>query len=348
MQGVFPWGGTLLVLFHKLIVKHSTLVGVNQSISKFMDKDIFMFGDSGNSSIASMLPALMQNKGMDPNLVAALMNGNNNKGAWGGDGCWWIWIILLFFCWGGFGGNGFGNNANGLPAQLNGDAGRELLMNAIQGNGTAINQLASSLNCSTTQLQGAICNLQGSIDKVAGQIGMTGQQVINAIQAGNCQLSAQIAECCCNVRTAIERQGYESQLAVCNQTNTLVSTANQNTLALRDAGTANTNAIIGKLDQMQTQALQDKIDALRERNTTLLNQLSQEHQTAAFGQMIGQATTPIVAAVNNLQNDVNGIKCKLPETATVPYSPIVGVPTCVAAQYGLGFGLNGFGNGFWG
>ena len=64
--------------------------------------------------------------------------------------------------------------------------------------------------------------------------------------------------------------------------------------------------------------------------------------------MIGQATTPIVAAVNNLQNDVNGIKCKLPETATVPYSPIVGVPTCVAAQYGLGFGLNGFGNGFWG
>ena len=64
----------MLVLFHKLIVKRSTLVGVNQSISKFMDKDIFMFGDSGNSSIASMLPALMQNKGMDPNLVAALMN----------------------------------------------------------------------------------------------------------------------------------------------------------------------------------------------------------------------------------------------------------------------------------
>ena len=348
MQGGSTMCNPLLLLFHKLIVNHSTLVGVNQSISKFMDKDIFMFGDGGNSSIASMLPALMQNRGMDPNLVAALMNGNNNKGAWGGDGCWWIWIILLFFCWGGFGSNGFGNNANGLPAQLNGDAGRELLMNAIQGNGTAINQLASSLNCSTTQLQGAICNLQGSIDKVAGQIGMTGQQVINAIQAGNNQIAAQMAECCCNVRTMIQQQGYESQLATCNQTNTLVSTANQNTLALRDAGTANTNAIIGKLDQMQTQALQDKIDALRERNSTLLNQLSQEHQTAAFNQMIGQATAPIAAAVNNLQNDVNGIKCKLPETATVPYSPIVGVPTCVAAQYGLGLGLNGFGNGFWG
>ena len=122
-----------------------------------------MFGDGGSkgSDIMAMIPALMQNKGMDPNLVAALMNGNNNRNGFGGDGCWWIWIILLFFCWGGFGGNGFGNNgANGLPAQLNNDAGRELLMNAIQGNGAAINQLAASLNCSTTQLQGAICSLQ--------------------------------------------------------------------------------------------------------------------------------------------------------------------------------------------
>lgn len=92
-----------------------------------------MFGDGGNSSVASLIPALMQNRGMDPNLVAALMNGNNNRSAWGGDGCWWIWIILLFFCWGG---NGWGGNGmNSLPAQLNGDAGRELLMNAIQGNG---------------------------------------------------------------------------------------------------------------------------------------------------------------------------------------------------------------------
>ena len=42
-----------------------------------MDKDIFMFGDGGSkgSDIMAMIPALMQNKGMDPNLVAALMNG---------------------------------------------------------------------------------------------------------------------------------------------------------------------------------------------------------------------------------------------------------------------------------
>ena len=43
------------------------------------------------------------------------------------------------------------------------------------------------------------------------------------------------------------------------------------------------------------------------------------------------------------------IECNQPEVAKVPYSPVVGVPTCVAAQYGFGFGLNSW-NGFngWG
>ena len=115
---------------------------------------IFDGGGSGcGLDIAALVSSMMGNKGMDPNLVAALMNGNNNRGAWGGDGCWWIWIILLFFCWGGNGFGFGGNGANGLPAQLNGDAGRELLMNAIQGNGTAITQRRNrfSLRCATSR-----------------------------------------------------------------------------------------------------------------------------------------------------------------------------------------------------
>lgn len=113
--------------------------------------------------------------------------------------------------------------------------------------------------------------------------------------------------------------GYENQLSVCNQTNNLVNTMNSNTLALRDSGTANTQSIIAKLDAMQNQALLDKIDSLRERNSTLLTQLSQEHQTATFGNMISSATAPIVTKLNSLQSDVDGIKCKLPNTVSVPY-----------------------------
>ena len=49
-----------------------------------------------------------------------------------------------------------------------------------------------------------------------------------------------------------------------------------------------------------------------------------------------------------LQIVFDGVKCKLPETTTIPYSPVMGVPTCVAAQYGLGFGLGVSPLGAWG
>jgi hypothetical protein len=42
-------------------------------------------GSGGGLDIAALVSSMMGNKGMDPNLVAALMNGNNNRGAWGGD-----------------------------------------------------------------------------------------------------------------------------------------------------------------------------------------------------------------------------------------------------------------------
>lgn len=110
-------------------------------------------GNGGGSKfdIMAMLPNLMGSKGVDPGLLALLNQGRGSQDQWGGS-WWFIWIILLWFCWGG---NGFGNrfgNGGGLPAELNGDVGREYLMSAIQGNGNAINQLASSLNCSTQQL----------------------------------------------------------------------------------------------------------------------------------------------------------------------------------------------------
>lgn len=147
------------------------------------------------SMIPGMFTSLLGGNKMDPNLVAALMNGRNNQDQYGGANGWWLWIIVLFWLWGGRGfGNGFGGNGgenpvlNGLPSQINNDYGRELLMQAIQGNGQAISQLSSALNCTTTQLQNAICNVQGAIDKVAGQVGMTSQAVINAVQQQGCEI----------------------------------------------------------------------------------------------------------------------------------------------------------------
>lgn len=213
--------------------------------------------------------------------------------------------------WGGRGfGNGFGGNgndccANGLPAQLNNDYGRELLMQAIQGNRSAIDQISNALNCSTSQLQNAICNVQGAIDKVAGQVGMTSQAVINAVQQQGCEIGNQISSCCCNLSSLINQstcqtqqminnQGYENRLETLNQTNTLQNTINQGLTNNREQATSRFNILSAKIDA-QTTLINDKFCQLemREMQNTI-NQLRDERSAYQASALTQQQTQNLI------------------------------------------------------
>ena len=294
-----------------------------------------------------LLAPLLQKQGVDPNVLLA-MKGNNGMY---GEGGWFMWVIFLFFLmgwggngWGGFGGNGRGGIAN----EINNDYGRSLLMDAIGGNRNALSNLATQLNCTEGQIQNAISALTSQVQSVGNQVGMSGMQTINALQQGNMQIAQQIANCCC-----------ENRLAICQQTGTLQNAIN-NVATGQERGFSNVayetqrqtcdlhNAIkeaTAELKAGQTAAefrdMQDKIDHLREENGNYKS-------SAMMSQIVGQAVAPINAVLAGLQNEVAGIKCKLPETVTLNYSQATAVPNCVAAQMGL-YGLNAAnGAGFWG
>jgi hypothetical protein len=307
---------------------------------------------SSNGLLASILPSL-QNRGIDTGYLMGLMGGNGNGGFFGNNGGFQdiIALIVIAAIFGngnfGFGGNNQGNSAE-----------REMIMSAIQRNGIDLNQLAGSINCSVGQIESAINAVSTQLCNIGSQIGMSSQQIINSIQAGNSALATQLADCCCKTQNAITTMGYENQLAMCNQTNTLVNTANQNTLSLRDGATANTQAIIAKLDAMQNQALQDKIASLTAEKATLTAEISQRNQNATILNAVGQQIAPLAAGLQALQSDVDGIKCKLPNTVPVQYPNIVGVnlDTYRAAAFGAyagdaAYGRGGYGcgcNNYWG
>ena len=220
-----------------------------------------------------LLAPLLQKQGVDPNVLLAI-KGNNG---FGGEGGWFMWVIFLFFLmgWGGNGWGGFGNNGRGgLANEINNDYGRGLLMDAIGGNRNALSNLATQLNCTEGQIQSAISALTSQVQNVGNQVGMSGMQTINALQQGNMQIAQQIANCCCQTNNNITTQGYENKLAICHQTHSINDNANANALMLRDTNQSNHLALMGKLDQMQTQAMQDKLDALREKNSALVAQIS--------------------------------------------------------------------------
>lgn len=315
-------------------------------------------GSGNNGGMMSLIAPLLQQRGVDPNVLLA-MKGNNGFG--NGDGSWFIWLLfILCFC--GWGGNGFGfggrGNGAGLANEINNDYGRSLLMDAIGGNRNALSNLATQLNCTEGQIQQAISALTTQVQNVGNQVGMSGMQTINALQQGNMQIASQLADCCCRVNNNITAMDGNVKLAMCQQTGTLQNAINnvaagqergfsnvayetqRQTCDLHNAIKESTQTIVDGQKQAEMREMQNKIDSLREENSTFKS-------SAMTSQIVGQAVAPINAVLAGLQSEVAGIKCKLPETVTTPYSPFTAVPNCVAYQAGL-YGLNAANNGFWG
>lgn len=302
---------------------------------------------------------------MDPMTAFALMNNNG----WGGmnNPMWMMFMypfILPFFngMYGnGWGGNFGGNNGTGFLAnQLNNDAGRELIMQAVNGNRDAINTLATTVNSDFNSVNNAISNMNVALANVGSQVGMSGLQVINAIQAGDASLASKLAECCCenrlatcqqtntlssqiagmdaNVRLQLAQNEANDQLAVCQQTNALSTQADRNATSILNA-IANQNTLITKeFCDLKERELQNKINTQGDIITQLRNQISNDNQTLAFNK-----------AMQALDDKIDAIAAKQPNTVAVQYPNLVAVNSTPFMYGNNGCGNCGnYGNGYWG
>lgn len=287
-----------------------------------------------------------------------------------------VWMYMMRWMNGGDWNNGNGcSNAmeaatqrqiQTLSDQMNDNHTSDLIMAAIQGNNNAIQEISTRLGCDINAVNSAIQGVRSDVASVASQLGYSSERVINAVNQGNCGVIQALKDCCCETQKSILTQNYENRIAIGDATNKIKDSVNyvglqvekgfsnsnyetqaqtcalQNTI--RDAGTANTNAIIAKLDAMQNQSLLDKIDALREKNSEQAVVINNAQQSAAFNQMLNSYTAPIANAVNSLQTELASVKCRLPETVTLPYSCATAVPSSLF--YNGAVGINTF-NGGW-
>lgn len=247
-------------------------------------------------------------RGIDAS-TAALLNSNNTNDMWPwmammnggmggfGGGGWWIWILFLLWGrngWGGFGGDGnnlvgtgFQDRLSTIQETLQDNHNSDLLMSAIKGNEGAVRELATNLNCDFNTLNSNICSIKGAIDTVGGQVGFSAERVINAVNAGDCNVIQAIKDCCCNTQQSILKMGYENQIATLNQTNALNSTLNtintglergfssvayetsKQTCDIKEMIQDSTAQILAGQRAAEMREMQNKIDALRDERTAL-------------------------------------------------------------------------------
>ena len=287
----------------------------------------YVFGDSmGSNGLMAMLAPMLSQRGIDTGALLAMGNRGNGFGFNNAGDL--IGLIVAAGIFGGFnGGNGLFGGGNG-----NADATRDLLVSILNRNGVDIAQIASTINCSTDQINAGLNTVATQICQLAGQQGLSAQQIINSIQAGNCQLSAQLASCCCDLKTTAER-GFSS---------VAYETAQQ-TCALQGAIKDSTLAITGRIDNLERTALLDKIDKLREEKSTLTTQLNLEHQNAYFAQVSAQTIAPVTATLTDLSKRLAEIECKQPATVTIPYIPAMGSVIPVNYSVPVNFGVSTYG-----
>lgn len=248
--------------------------------------------------------------------VAPVGNGGFG-GGFGGD---WGWIILLLlFAGGGFGMNGGFGGGYDFPWLMSGQQN----INTNTNNGfrdaminDGITSVRDGISDISTQLCGgfagttaAVTNAQNAITQqmYANQIADLNRsfdaQVANT--AGLTNISAQLANCCCENRAATQDVKYTIATEAC---------------ANRATSTANTQAILDKLCQLELDGVKAQVDAKNDRILELQNQLNmatlRESQTAQNA-FIAQGFSD---EVDQLYNRLNN--CPVPSTPVYGRTPI--------------------------
>ena len=167
--------------------------------------------------------------------LAAVCNRNDGYGndMFGGNGAWWL-IILLLFGWGGRGFGGFGGGYGagagcGAPCATQADVRSAVDQQTLI---SKLDQQTYGLADSTYALNNAITNGFHGVDNALCNLGYN--------------LSHQISDCCCTTQRAIDSVKYENATNTCaiqntiqNTTRDVIENANANSRAILDALNAN-------------------------------------------------------------------------------------------------------------
>ena len=295
---------------------------------------------NGNSGIVPTVDLATNNNAYPYPVMYGNGGFGGNNGFLGGEGIWAFLLFALIFgngAWNnggfGFGGNSFDNGyawlSNGQKEIMNNtNNGFDTLhlSNQIEGVRDGIHGISNQMCNSTSDIVSAVNNGFSN-----AEIANNSRQIANMQQAFNSQtavtgaitgLASDLASCCCENRLAT----CQTQNIVQNEANNTRFADANNTRDIITNATANTQAILDKLCQLELDNKQSKIDELERQNLMLSLDKSQTAQNAFIAQ--------------GLNNEVDALYNRL-ANCPVPSTPVYGrTPIFTCNNNGCGCGYN--------
>lgn len=297
--------------------------------------------------------ALGENEGMNTTMLVSPAAGYAQPyGGMSGMGLGSDWgsLIILFLLFGMFGNGGFGggfggygnaefpwlwNGQNGINANIASGFQNAQLSDSITSVRDGISGLSTQMCGSTGDIQMSLCNGFNSVNNSVNGVNNSISNAQNAIaqqmytnqiadlersfaaQTANTQgltaLQAQLAQCCCDNRAATQDVKFTMAQEAC---------------ATRANSTANTQAILDKLCQLEIDNYKRENDSLRTQLNLANLQASQVAQTAEL--RASQATT-----ANQLVAELRS--CPIPSQPVYGNSPIFSAPNYAGCGCNGGF-----------
>lgn len=189
-----------------------------------------------------------------------LVGSNGNNGMFGGEWGGLIGLLIVASLFGGGWGNGFGNRGGSCATQADLSA------------GFANSEIMSDLNdiiLGQSTMQNFINQGFAGLNSSISTLGYQNQAGFNA-------LSTQIAQCCCDTRSAISDLKYANEKQTCD----ILASQNAQTRAILDYLTS------------------EKISSLQAENTALKGQLSDDRQADRIINKLSPCPSPAYVVPN--------------------------------------------------
>lgn len=226
---------------------------------------------------------LSGNGGLSAADIAAVMGNGNGDYGFGGNGAWWLVIIMLFALTGGWGNNG-NNGGNGGTNYVVSDVQRGFDQSALM---ASLNGLTSAVSNGFANAEVSRCNTQANLTAMLNNIAMQQQN------------------CCCENRAAVADLKYTvatencaDRAAVSDGIRDVIANTTANTQALINSTNQGFQTIMDKICQLELDAKNDKIADLQ-------NQLTNARFNETLNGKIAQVLADNAAQTAALENYLN-------------------------------------------
>ena len=175
--------------------------------------------DNNTLLLAELMNA--KNQGTDAATMSALFSRDRDQM---NNPMWLVWMMAMRWMFGNGYGDNYGPNCGGYAAlqnQISDNQNVNNMLREMTQNQNVMADIANRTNTNIDFVRNSICQLSSALQQVGGDLKFSSERIVNSVLSGESNIISKLQQCCCDNKLLVTQQGYETRLAMKDQTYTI-------------------------------------------------------------------------------------------------------------------------------